>query len=226
MSRRRRERNVGRAACSRKHPEHRLPPERRFACGGSHPRFPEIKTEPVLRGHPSCFSAGMDHYDVKAEGCHNPLTSQEIAEHIQTGRFQRNDPCRKVGENTWRTIDELFPLLEHGSGNRFELSSAKPEPRPTAIPLGIAAAIAAALLAGGIHFLWLRPAHRAAAKAGLARHSTVVPAAKRGYSYSPTTPRNPGSDRLRSNQERLEAERRQREKLAKEKAARADRTKR
>ncbi len=167
----------------------------------------------------------MDRYDVKAEDCHNPLTSQEIAERIQAGRFQRNEPCRKVGENEWRTIDELFPLPEHGSGNRVEPSSDKPEQRPTAFPLGIAAALATAFLAGGIHFLWLRPAHRAAAIADLERHNTVLPGAPNsGYSYSPTTPRNPGSESLRNNQKRLETERRQRGQLARDQARRADRT--
>ncbi|MBA3726989.1 MAG: hypothetical protein H0W86_11190, partial [Armatimonadetes bacterium] len=151
----------------------------------------------------------MDLYDVMAEGCHTSLTAQQIAELINAGGFKRNQACRKVGQTRWSTIDELFPLVEHSSGNGVELPSVKPGQRPTAFPLGIAVALATALLAGGIHFLWLRPAHRAAAGAD-------TPAANRGYFHSATTPHNPGSDSLRINQERLEAERRQGEKLARE----------
>jgi hypothetical protein len=56
-------------------------------------------------------------YDLLVEGYHTPLTASQIAELFHAGQIQRNDPCKEVGTERWRTIDELFPLLKyHSSG--------------------------------------------------------------------------------------------------------------
>jgi hypothetical protein len=57
-------------------------------------------------------------YDLLVEGCHTPLTASKIAELFHAGQIQRNDPCKEVGTERWKTIDELFPLLKyHSSGS-------------------------------------------------------------------------------------------------------------
>jgi hypothetical protein len=57
-------------------------------------------------------------YDLLVEGYHTPLTASQIAELFHAGQIQRNDPCKEVGTERWRTIDELFPLLKyHSSGS-------------------------------------------------------------------------------------------------------------
>jgi hypothetical protein len=53
-------------------------------------------------------------YDLLAEGYHTPLSSDQIADLVRVGRLQKNTPCKEVGQQTWRTIDELFPLLKYG----------------------------------------------------------------------------------------------------------------
>jgi len=57
-------------------------------------------------------------YDLLVEGYHTPLTASQIAELFHAGQIQRNDPCKEVATERWRTIDELFPLLKyHSSGS-------------------------------------------------------------------------------------------------------------
>lgn len=79
----------------------------------------------------------MDLYDVMADGCHTPLTSRQIAELFQAGQFDRHLPCKPLGKTTWRTIDELFPLLKYGlRAHSFDLED-PPKPRP-AWPIALA----------------------------------------------------------------------------------------
>lgn len=59
----------------------------------------------------------MIRYEIRAEGYFTPLTADRISELFAAGRLRRNDPCRIVGEDGWRTIDELFPLLKHEASN-------------------------------------------------------------------------------------------------------------
>ncbi len=59
----------------------------------------------------------MSQYEIHVEGYFTPLTADKISELFAAGRLRRNDPCRKVGQEGWRTIDELFPLLKHEASN-------------------------------------------------------------------------------------------------------------
>jgi len=54
----------------------------------------------------------MELYDVKGRGFAGPLNSQEISQLFRSGTFGPSLPCKPRGEATWRTIDELFPLLK------------------------------------------------------------------------------------------------------------------
>ena len=57
----------------------------------------------------------MKHYELLIEGYHTPLLATEVAALFRAGRLRRNDPCREVGREHWRTLDELFPLLKYDS---------------------------------------------------------------------------------------------------------------
>lgn len=57
-------------------------------------------------------------YEVNVEGYHTPLAATEIAELFYSGRLRLSDQCRQVAGSTWRTIDELFPLLKYDSTRR------------------------------------------------------------------------------------------------------------
>lgn len=59
------------------------------------------------------MSLAVIFYDVMADGYHTPLTKTQIAELFQAGRLGRNQPCKEAEKKTWRTIDELFPLLKY-----------------------------------------------------------------------------------------------------------------
>jgi hypothetical protein len=80
-------------------------------------------------------------YDLLVEGYHTPLTASQIAELFHAGQIQRNDPCKEVATERWKTIDELFPLLKyHSSGSSRSIrrgvstgpstDNAKPAGRP------------------------------------------------------------------------------------------------
>jgi hypothetical protein len=80
-------------------------------------------------------------YDLLVEGYHTPLTAPQIAELFHAGQIHRNDPCKEVATERWKTIDELFPLLKyHSSGSSRSIrrgvstdpstDNAKPAGRP------------------------------------------------------------------------------------------------
>lgn len=62
----------------------------------------------------------MKLYDLLVEGYHTPLTASQIAELFHADQIQRNDPCKEVGTERWKTIDELFPLLKYDSSGSSE----------------------------------------------------------------------------------------------------------
>ena len=67
----------------------------------------------------------MDLYDVKARGFHSPLNYREILQLYRGGQIGGRLPCKPRGEATWRTIDEVFPLLKYEAAApplRFEES--------------------------------------------------------------------------------------------------------
>ncbi len=63
----------------------------------------------------SCSVIGVNLYDIELGGSRAPLTSQQISELFHAGRLGRHDPCKLVQSPTWRTVDEVFPLLKYGS---------------------------------------------------------------------------------------------------------------
>jgi hypothetical protein len=97
-------------------------------------------------------------YEVAEEGYHTPLTAEQIEELFRAGRLRRTDACREAGQQQWRTMDELFPLLKYDSSRR--LSGAAPN-RPGRIssafdgsdePGDVKRPVSSALKAGWICF--------------------------------------------------------------------------
>lgn len=70
----------------------------------------------------------MDLFEVKGSGLSNPLNAREISQLFRYGRLHRNVPCKPKGEATWRTVDELFPLLKY-SPEVYSLPSDGPQRR-------------------------------------------------------------------------------------------------
>ena len=92
----------------------------------------------------------MDLYDVSSEGCHTPLTSEQIAGLFHAGSLNRDKPCRRVGARSWRTLDEVFPLLKDDG----EAYSDPPEEResPSRSVISPLACALIVLLLGSIAF--------------------------------------------------------------------------
>lgn len=55
----------------------------------------------------------MELFDVKAPLLRYPLNSAEISHLFRAGYLHRRVRCRPQGEADWKTIGELFPLLEY-----------------------------------------------------------------------------------------------------------------
>ena len=55
----------------------------------------------------------MDLYDIGARGFSSPLNAGEISQLFRAGQLHPRIPCKPKGDATWRTIDELFPLLKY-----------------------------------------------------------------------------------------------------------------
>ncbi|MEY2490585.1 MAG: hypothetical protein QOC70_2527 [Verrucomicrobiota bacterium] len=60
----------------------------------------------------------MQFYDVLAGGYRTALTKMQIAGLFEAGQLAGNDPCKEAEQAKWRTIDEVFPLLKHGTTAR------------------------------------------------------------------------------------------------------------
>jgi hypothetical protein len=91
-----------------------------------------------------------------AGGHRTALTGTQIAGLFQAGQLTRNDPCKEAEQAEWRTIDELFPLLQHGTMARSlyqptELHSSRGRILAWAIAISILV-ISAGSLAG--YFAW------------------------------------------------------------------------
>ncbi len=50
---------------------------------------------------------------MKASGFQGPLNAREIKQLYRSGIFGPRQPCKPRQEATWRTIDEIFPLLKY-----------------------------------------------------------------------------------------------------------------
>ena len=95
----------------------------------------------------------MDLYDVKARGIRSPLNSREISHLFRSGQLHRRVRCKPRGEANWRTIGELFPLLEHGIGT-YSLPPVIRKPAARRRVLAFAAVTA--LMATGIFLYYNR----------------------------------------------------------------------
>ncbi len=171
----------------------------------------------------------MDLYDVLSEGCQTPLTSAEIADLFHAGSFSRDEPCRRVGARTWRTLDELFPLLKYDA----EAYSVTPEARESpsrSMTSPLASALIVLLLGSIAFFAWDRAkpldgdgsfvTHRHRRTAVTTPTALVWPT--RNISFQSTPYRASVTDSTQFNQDRLAAEQRQREQTARDQAALAE----
>jgi hypothetical protein len=59
------------------------------------------------------WSERVELYEVKKAGFRCPLSSREISHLFRAGELHRRVRCRPTGEESWSTIAELFPLLDH-----------------------------------------------------------------------------------------------------------------
>ena len=59
------------------------------------------------------FQTAMDLYDINARGFPSPLNAREISQLFRAGQLHPRTPCKPKGDASWRTIDELFPLLKY-----------------------------------------------------------------------------------------------------------------
>jgi hypothetical protein len=103
----------------------------------------------------------MDLYDVKARGFHSPLNYREIGRLFRAGIFDGRQPCKPRGEATWRTIDELFPLLKYEAAApplRFD-EPVQPQKRG---PFISACVLVLALLGTAVFHYWLQSAPKVA----------------------------------------------------------------
>lgn len=179
-------------------------------------------------GYLSCSLTSVQLYDIRVGGNRTALTRPQITGLFQAGQLGGNDPCKKVEQAEWRTIDELFPLLKHGTTPRSlyqptELHS--PRGRTLSLAVGISVfVISAALVVGYFAF-----------RGGASGSDTVITAKAAANPPAPVsyTIENPYllSPKARAaEEERLEAARRAREqaqtaRLAQERAE-AEKTKR
>jgi hypothetical protein len=101
----------------------------------------------------SALPDGMELYEVKAPGIRHALNSVEISHLFRSGHLHRRLRCRPAGETNWRTIGELFPLLEYGFGSySLPAGDSKPVGRRRAF------ALLALLIAAGVYVYWDRSA--------------------------------------------------------------------
>jgi len=96
---------------------------------------------------------GMELYDVKAPLLRYPLNSAEISHLFRSGYLHRRVRCKPEGEVHWKTIGELFPLLDYDSvGYSLPSDDSNRGWRRLALPL------LAILIATGVYVYWDRSA--------------------------------------------------------------------
>jgi len=101
----------------------------------------------------------MELYEVKKAGFASPLSSVEIMHLFRVGHLHRRVRCKPTGEKNWRTIGELFPLLDYGA-LAYSLPS---DDSKSGRRLAWTFAVAVALLAGSAFFYGNQPARGSAA---------------------------------------------------------------
>lgn len=160
-----------------------------------------------------------------AGGHRTALTGTQIAGLFQAGQLTHTDPCKEAEQADWRTIDELFPLLQHRAAARSlyqptELHSSRGRILTWATAISILV-ISAGSLAG--YFAWRSGARES-------NNSITAKAAANPPAPVSYTIENPYflSQKARAEQERLTAAQRAREQTQAAKLAqdRADAEKR
>jgi len=99
---------------------------------------------------------GMELYDVKAPLLRYPLNSAEISHLFRSGYLHRRVRCKPEGEARWKTIGELFPLLEYDfAGYSLPSDGSSHKWRRFALPLLVI------LIAAGVYVGWDRSTRNA-----------------------------------------------------------------
>ena len=115
----------------------------------------------------------MELYEVKKAGFASPLSSGEISHLFRVGHLHRRVRCKPTGEENWRTIGELFPLLDY-SASAYSLPS---DGSKSGCRLTLTFAVALALITTGAFLYGNRPARGSAALRSVAQSSNQEVAA-------------------------------------------------
>ena len=122
----------------------------------------------------------MELYEVRKTGFASPLSSGEISHLFRVGHLHRRVRCKATGEENWRTIGELFPLLDYNaSGYSIPSDETKRGRR-----LALSFALVATLVAGGAFLHGHRPAPHVGYSGSLpqtAHHEVVAATAARVF---------------------------------------------
>ena len=108
---------------------------------------------------------------MKKAGFASPLSSVEITHLFRVGHLHRRVRCKPAGEKNWRTIGELFPLLDYGA-LAYSLPS---DDSKSGRRLMWTFAVVVALVASGAFFYGNRPARGSAARQSLLARSHFGP---------------------------------------------------
>ena len=169
----------------------------------------------------------MKLYEVFADSYHTPLTSEQIADLFHGGRLRRNHRCRALGNEKWRTIDELFPLLKHDSTCWLPPSNGKKQRNETVL-IWTAVSVVAALTVLAL-FLWPQTplATRNGKSPGLSNpqnqeNATAEPAVVRNHDESFRNSIDSSHDDSNTSRAQLERQRMEREQSQRADADRAE----
>jgi hypothetical protein len=81
-------------------------------------------------------------YDVNLPGLRSALNAREIAHLLRTGQLHARTRCKRKGEAAWRTIGELFPLMESRAATYVLPNEISPTVRRIRRVLGVATVLA------------------------------------------------------------------------------------
>jgi hypothetical protein len=146
-------------------------------------------------------------YDVVAGGHRTALTRPQIAGLFQAGQLACNDPCKEAEREEWRTIDEVFPLLKHGTTARSLYQPTELHSSP-ARTIALAAAISILIIAASLGGYFALRGGASVSKNAITPKAAANPPAPVSYTIE-----NPYflSQKARAEQERLNAAQRARE---------------
>lgn len=107
----------------------------------------------VVGRYCSCSAIGVNLYDIVLDGCRTSLTTERISELFHGGRVTRDAPCKSSRSLTWRTVDEVFPLLKYGSAVSGDATPPSSSFVPNRSTVVLAASIAAVVVLAVTYFL-------------------------------------------------------------------------